>query len=105
MDIKISVIVALLATIVAAGDAAGTDTSFTYQGELKQNGVLAEGSFNLGFALWTAASAGSQIGSTVNLNGVEVAEGRFAVALDFGADAFGSGLRWLNCCSETMTAM
>ena len=35
-----------------------TDTTFTYQGELKQNGNPANGLFNLDFSLWNAASDG-----------------------------------------------
>ncbi len=75
------------------GQVLGTD--FTYQGQLKQGGALANGNFNFSFLLFTAASGGSQVGSTVNLSNVAVSEGLFTVELDFGASAFNGSNRWL----------
>ena len=71
------------------------DTTLTYQGELKENGGLANGSFNLEVSLWDAVTAGSQIGSTIMFNGLPVSDGRFTVGLDFGATAFDNADRWL----------
>ena len=70
------------------------DTTFTYQGELKENGNLATGSFNLDFRLWDAANAGNQIGPVQSISNVAINEGKFAVQLDFGSGAF-NGARWL----------
>ena len=74
---------------------AHADTEITYQGELTQNGALADGAFDMSFALWDSLAGGAQIGSTISLRGVQVTEGRFAVELDFGADAFDNSARWL----------
>ena len=38
---------------------------FTYQGQLQQNGQPASGNFTLTFALFNAASGGSQVGATI----------------------------------------
>ena len=90
--------VALAIVIVAmscAHSQAQTDTTFSYQGELKDGGVLANGSYDLDFTLWNAAAADSPIGSTVSLIGVGVADGRFTVQLDFGANTFDNSDHWL----------
>ena len=84
-------LVFLLAPIATAQ----TDTTFTYQGSLVDSGALANGSFNLDFALFDALSGGNQIGSPVMFNGHLVVEGLFTVELDFGASAFDNSSRWL----------
>ena len=75
----------LLALLVAS---TANAQSFTYQGSLKDGGSPANGLFNLDFALFDAASAGTQIGSTIMQNNVNVAQGLFTTELDFGAAAF-----------------
>jgi len=71
-------------------------TAFTYQGQLKQSGSPANGSFAMDFKLFDAASAGSQVGPTVSLPTVGVANGLFTVPLDFGVDAYAANqARWL----------
>ena len=72
------------------------DSEFTYQGELTQDGNLANGSFNMTFSLWNAVVGGTQIDSNNVLNGVSVVDGKFNVGLHFGAESFGSSDRWLN---------
>ncbi|MBK8809315.1 MAG: tail fiber domain-containing protein [Acidobacteria bacterium] len=70
-------------TLCAANLAAfGQTTQFTYQGSLKNSGVAANGNFDFEFALYSAG--GTQLGPTVALNNVPVANGIFAVTLDFG---------------------
>ena len=61
-------------------------TEFTYQGSLKYGAGLANGNYDFEFALYDAVSGGSQIGSTLTRAGVAVADGNFAVKLDFGAN-------------------
>ena len=89
-----TIIVACL-SIAPIAKAAANDTSLTYQGELKQNGGLANGTFDMDFSLWDAASAGTQVRSTISLANVPVSDGRFSVELDFGSDAFNNEDRWL----------
>ncbi|MCG3131852.1 MAG: hypothetical protein FLDDKLPJ_02662 [Phycisphaerae bacterium] len=78
---------------------------FTYQGQLKSNGVPAEGPHVMEFRLFDAASDGNQVGPTLTFDGqggnpapVDVAEGLFTVGLDFGA--FSDGARWLDIVVE-----
>ena len=59
-------------------------TAFTYQGQLKNNGTPANGSFDFQFILYDAAVGGSQVGSIVDENAVAVTNGLFTVQLDFG---------------------
>ena len=82
-------------TTFAGHAAAQTDTSFTYQGELKDNGGPASGSYDMSFSLWDAATDGVQIGSTIDKPGIVVTEGRFSAQLDMGANAFDNNSRWL----------
>jgi hypothetical protein len=70
-------------------------TSFTYQGALSDGGTLANGNYDLQFSLWDGGSGGTQIGSTQTQNAVQVSNGIFSVTLDFGANAFSGGARFL----------
>lgn len=80
-----------------------SETAFTYQGELLEGALPATGSFDLEFLLWDAPSGGAQVGPTIGLPGVHVEDGRFAVGLDFGADAFDNSARWLEIVVEEIT--
>ena len=73
---------------------AQTDTSFTYQGELQQNGAPVNGEFGLVFTLWDSIDAGNQIGTVNAFPPVLVENGRFTVDLDFGAESLEDS-RWL----------
>ncbi len=69
--------------------------SFTYQGKLTDNLVAANGSYQMQFALFDAAAGGNQIGATMTYPAVQVSNGIFTVALDFGANAFSGASRFL----------
>ncbi|MCX6902600.1 MAG: hypothetical protein NTW03_03820 [Verrucomicrobia bacterium] len=75
--------------------AAPLGTAFTYQGRLNNGGAPADGNYDLWFKLYDDATSGTQIGSTVAPPTQAVSNGLFTVALDFGADAFTGGARWL----------
>jgi hypothetical protein len=70
-------------------------TSFSYQGELRDARGPVGDACDLRFWLWDAAIGGSQVGSTVTLEGVTLVDGLFTAQLDFGADAFQGDARWL----------
>ena len=57
--------------------------------------TAANGTYDLGFALFDAASGGNQIGSTVTRAAVNVTNGVFTVQLDFDATAFPGADRYL----------
>lgn len=60
-------------------------TAITYQGQLKNGGTPAAGPHDLRFRLFDAAVGGRQVGGTICADDVDVVDGLFAVALDFGA--------------------
>lgn len=77
-------------------------TAFTYQGRLgNSNGVPLTGRYDMTFAVFNAATAGAQIGSTVASNSVLVTTGYFTVTLDFGSGIFTGPDRWLQIAVKT----
>ena len=75
--------------------AAPLGNAFTYQGELRETGALANGLYDLEVKLFDAAAAGAEVAPSVLLDAVPVENGRFTVALDFGAAAFSGNERFL----------
>jgi hypothetical protein len=70
-------------------------TAFTYQGQLRDGGTNANGSYTMIFKLYDAVSGGNQIGSAIT-NSATLANGLFSVNLDFGAGRFNGSARWLD---------
>src|SRR5262245_27238045 len=60
-------------------------TAFTYQGRLTDGGGLANGSYDLTFALFDAVTGGAQQGVTLTNTATAVSNGLVTVLLDFGA--------------------
>ncbi len=60
-------------------------TEFTYQGSLKDGANPANGNYDFEFLLFDALTSGTQQGSTLTKTNVAVANGTFAVKLDFGS--------------------
>jgi len=75
--------------------AAQGTTAFTYQGQLRDNGTNANGTYMMIFKLYDAVSAGNQVGSAVT-NTPALVNGLFTVNLDFGAGAFNGTARYLD---------
>jgi len=85
----------LVANIASAQTPQGT--AFTYQGELRQNSTPVTASVDMVFELFDAAAGGNPVGSPQNFtngngNPVQVQNGIFTVALDFGALAFNTAV-------------
>jgi hypothetical protein len=76
------------------GTTVASDTTFTYQGSLRDAGSPAEGAFPMTFRLFDAPSGGTAIAS-INAGSVTVHAGIFSVDLDFGANNFNNADRWL----------
>ena len=70
-------------------------TAFTYQGRLNSGGSPANGTYNLRFGLYDAATNGSVASSVLTNTATAVSNGLFAVTLDFGAGVFAGSPRWL----------
>jgi hypothetical protein len=85
----------LAAVWIQAAQAAPAGTAFTYQGQIVKNGTPYQGSADLIFRLFNAASGPGQVGSDYSLTGLTVAAGGvISVDLDFGAVFNGTAL-WL----------
>lgn len=71
-------------------------SKISYQGQLTDSaGNPLDGAYDIEFLLYDAASGGSQVGSTITKNDVQVNNGLFNVKLDVDqADFDGQGL-WL----------
>jgi|KBSSwiStaDraftv2_1062776.scaffolds.fasta_scaffold07894_5 hypothetical protein len=70
-------------------------TEFTYQGTLSNAGSPANGGYDFEFLLYDAVAGGSQLGSTMALNNVAVANGSFTVKLNFGNQFISGANRFL----------
>jgi hypothetical protein len=71
------------------------DTAFTYQGRLVDAKSPADGEYDFQFRLFDDPNAGSQQGSVIDINDLDVIDGYFTVELDFGSDVFNGDARWL----------
>ncbi len=70
-------------------------TQFTYQGRLDSGGSPVNGSNDLTFTLYNAATLGATVGTSNVFNDLLISNGLFTVTLDFGAGAFNGSARWL----------
>lgn len=86
--------VGALACFAARALAQPQDTSYTYQGSLSNAGAPTAGDHDIRVRLFDAASGGNQVGATLCADNVGVADGRFTIVLDFGAQFTGQK-RWL----------
>ncbi|HON49041.1 MAG TPA: tail fiber domain-containing protein [Candidatus Sumerlaeota bacterium] len=73
---------------------AAQSTSFTYQGQLKDGANPANGTYDLCFLLFTAASGG-EASNPIYVDDLAVANGLFSAELDFGSSWFKGSDRWL----------
>lgn len=87
-------VVFISAFFVASNTSAQTSV-FTYQGKLNDNGVAANGNYDMQFKLFNALSSGNQVGATLTITNVLATAGIFSVALDFGAASFSGSDRFL----------
>ncbi len=72
-------------------------SAFTYQGRFTDTTVSqpTNGTYNMQFALFDAATDGNQVGATLTNATVQVTNGIFTVSLDFGASSFAGAARFL----------
>lgn len=75
--------------------AAKLPTLFTYQGQLKQEGVPLSSMVDLEFSLWTTAIDGTRVTQVLFKENVLVKAGLFSITLDFGISVFNGNARWL----------
>jgi alpha-tubulin suppressor-like RCC1 family protein len=98
MQTRLSRIFLAAASVLTLGSLARAQsplsTAFTYQGELTQFGGPANGAFDLRFRLYELAAGGLRVGDELCADDVVVTNGKFTVALDFGAQFTGQ-MRWI----------
>jgi len=70
-------------------------STFVYQGKLQDGPFAANGNYQFQFKLYDAPSSGNQVGQTLSDINATASNGIFAVNLDFGANAFDGGPRFL----------
>jgi len=103
---KLLLCVAALGMLAYGAEGAAVDSGeFTYRGQLKLNAVPVNDTCDFEFSLWDDATsnAGSHLvgqiltfdGQSGNAAPIDVANGLFAVLLDFGPTAFVDQDRWL----------
>ena len=85
------VIVVFVLAFASCGMLSAQSNQFGYQGSLNSGGSPANGNYDFEFALYDALNAGSQVGAVLSRNNVPVANGVFAVRLDFGSSFPGAG--------------
>ncbi len=74
----------------------GIDATFTYQGQLHNNGTPVNNTCWFAFRLYDDPAAVEPISTPITTtNPIAVADGLFSVDLDFGSDAFNGDQRWL----------
>src|SRR4051794_16131733 len=83
-------LILFVAIFFAAVAAHGLTSAFTFQGRLTDNGIGANGSYDIQLKLYDTFSPGSgtQIGGTLTFSGVAVMNGVFTVQPDFTPNAF-----------------
>ena len=90
-------IVILVIALCMAGVAwsAPMGTAFTYQGRLSDANSPADGLYDFEFEVYDALDGGTQQGSTISKDDVDVIDSYFTAELDFGSSVFTGDARWL----------
>ena len=77
-----------------SGPEAALGTTFTYQGQLTDDGDPVTANCDMAFRLFDQAADGSQQGEATSAT-VPISDGLFTVALDFGSGPFDGDALWL----------
>ena len=88
---------AVMVWLANVSKAVSMGTAWTYQGRLIDANDTADGEYDFQFKLFDDANTvtGNQLGTTIDINDLDVIDGYFTVELDFGSDAFDGDARWL----------
>jgi hypothetical protein len=70
-------------------------TAWTYQGRLMDANDPADGLYDFEFRLFDDPCIGTQQGSTIEVNDLDVIDGYFTAEVDFGSSVFDGNARWL----------
>lgn len=86
---------ALFWLMMAAPVQGAVGTEFTYQGQLDESGMPANGSYDFRLFLYNSEAGGAQVGDTVVVTDVPVTDGLFQIDVDFGPGTFAGNPRWI----------
>ncbi len=102
LALKAYIVAAWIAAVICHTPPAALSqgTAFTYQGRIDDGANPANGSFDMRFALFDAASAGVAQGNPLTNAAAAVSNGLFTVTLDFG-NQFPGANRWLEIAVRT----
>jgi len=95
--IRISLVIAIVVAVLGGDPITWADpmgTAFLYQGRLVDSNDAADGLYDLNFKLYDAAADGNELHEVV-IGELELIDGYFSVALDFGSTVFDGNGRWL----------
>jgi hypothetical protein len=81
----------LFLLLCCSATALAQTSAFTYQGKLTDMSAAANGNYDFTFRLFDAAADGTQVGTDIVLDNVQVTGGIFTVKLDFDAASFTGG--------------
>jgi hypothetical protein len=84
-----------LSLVITAPVRAAVGTEFTYQGQLIESGIPANGNYDFRLFLFNADAGGSQIGVEAPFSDVTVTDGLFQLNVDFGPGTFTGNPRWI----------
>lgn len=96
MKIKIHTLVAIVACLTGFNEVFAQGTAFTYQGQLTAGGVPANGSYDMAFSLFSAATGGATSFGPITNAATAITNGMFTVTLDFGDGVFAGANYWLD---------
>ncbi len=89
------ILLALVLCLISLASLAQTATTFTYQGRLYNNGLLANGSYALRITPFNLVTSGMALAAPQTIPVVTVVDGIFSTTLDFGASVFLGSPVWL----------
>jgi hypothetical protein len=85
----------LLSTIDLQLSTHAQGTAFTYQGRLNDGGALANGSYDMTFALFNGPVIGGLVGGPITNTAIAVSNGLFTTTLDFGTAPWNGQSVWM----------
>ena len=88
-------------SLISLSTARAQTTAFTYQGSLANDGVPANGSYDLTFTLFDTNSSGAPIAGPVTNSATTVSNGLFTTTIDFGTGVFNGTNYWLEIAVQT----
>jgi len=88
-------VVGLMVSLAVVSEAAPMGTAWTYQGRLMDANEPGDGLYDFQFKLFNDPCTGTQQGSTIEVNDLDVIDGYFTTEVDFGSSVFNGNARWL----------